>query len=89
MQQQGSSRPAAGDTLATECWPGANLHPLPGTPGGIPPETDCNLRRFVWEAGKKLMPRRGSFKTLFDSMQLEACGIEGPAELVFAGDVDL
>ena len=27
------------------------------------------------------MPRRGSFKTLFDSMQLEACGIVGPAEL--------
>jgi hypothetical protein len=52
-----------------------------GTPGGIPPATDCNLRRFMWEAGKKLMPRRGTFKTLFDAMQLEACGVAGPAEL--------
>ena len=52
-----------------------------GTPGGIPPKTDCNLREFMWEAGKKLMPRRGTFKTLFDSMQLETCGVEGPAEL--------
>jgi len=24
-----------------------------GTPGGIPPKTDCNLRQFMWEAGKK------------------------------------
>jgi hypothetical protein len=59
------------------------VHPFHngGTPGGIPPKTDCNLREFVWEAGKKLMPRRGSFKTLFDSMQLGACGVEGPSEL--------
>ena len=35
----------------------------------------------MWQAGKKLMPRRGSFKTLFDSMQLETCGVEGPTEL--------
>jgi hypothetical protein len=27
------------------------------------------------------MPRRGSFKTLFDAMQLSACGVEGPAEM--------
>ncbi len=59
------------------------VHPMHngGTPGGIPPKTDCNLRAFVWEAGKKLMPRRGSFKTLFDAMQLDACGVEGPNEL--------
>ena len=51
-----------------------------GTPGGIPAKTDCNIREFLWEAGQQLMPRRGSFKTLFDSMQLDACGIAGPNE---------
>ena len=44
-----------------------------GTPGGIPPKTDCNVREFMWDAGQKLMPRRGSFKTLFDAMQVLAC----------------
>ena len=31
-----------------------SLHPMAngGTPGGIPVETDCAIRQFVWEAGK-------------------------------------
>ena len=57
------------------------VHPMHngGTPGNIPPKTDCNIREFMWESGKKLMPRRGSFKTLYDALQLSACGVEGPA----------
>lgn len=55
------------------------IHPMAngGTPAGIPVKTDCHLRQFVWEAGQKLMPRRGQFKTLFDAMQLDACGVAG------------
>jgi hypothetical protein len=34
--------------------------------------------QLAWEAGQKLMPRRGSFKTLYDAMQLAACGVPGP-----------
>lgn len=48
-----------------------------GTPPGIPGKTDCRIRQFVWEAGKKLLPRRGEFKTLYDAMQLSACGVDG------------
>lgn len=57
-----------------------SVHPMNngGTPGGIPPLTDCNIRKFLWQAGQKLMPRRGTFKTLYDAMQLGACGVEPP-----------
>lgn len=50
-----------------------------GTPDGIPEKTDCALRQFAWEYGKKLKPDRGEFRTLFDALQLGACGVPEPS----------
>ena len=63
------------------CYAAGSVHPMHngGTPPGISPGTDCNLRAFAWEAGKKLMPSRGQFKTLYDALQLSSCGVPGPA----------
>eukprot|EP00912_Choanoflagellata_sp_UC4_P000575 UC4_evm2s355 len=62
-----------------------------GTPAGINPESDCSMRKFAWENdfsnfnysiiiidGKKLQPSRGEFRSLFDALQLEACGVDVP-----------
>eukprot|EP01065_Artemidia_motanka_P030302 TRINITY_DN3630_c3_g1_i1.p1 TRINITY_DN3630_c3_g1~~TRINITY_DN3630_c3_g1_i1.p1 ORF type:complete len:967 (+),score=267.54 TRINITY_DN3630_c3_g1_i1:85-2901(+) len=51
-----------------------------GTPAGVPADTDCALRRFAHEYGRKLAPERGEFKSLFDALQLGACGDQPPAE---------
>ena len=44
-----------------------------GSPTNISPATDCAIREAAWEYGKNLMPSRGSFKTLYDALQLGAC----------------
>ena len=44
-----------------------------GSPAGISNETDCAIRELAWVYGKQLMPARGSFKTLYDALQLDAC----------------
>jgi hypothetical protein len=41
---------------------------------------DCEVRRHAWEFGKATLPWRGEFKTAFEALQLEACGIEPPPE---------
>ena len=51
-----------------------------GTPAGVPPDSDCAIRNLAYEYGKKLMPERGDFKSLFDALQLEVCGKEEDAE---------
>ena len=50
----------------------------PGTPGGIPPSYDCKARQHAWEFGKATLPQRGEFKTLYDALQLQACGVATP-----------
>ena len=51
----------------------------PGTPSGIPPSYDCKVREHAWEYGKTTLPQRGDFKTLYDALQLQACGVEAPS----------
>ena len=51
-----------------------------GTPSGIDANTDCAIRKFAWEYGQTLQPARGSFKSLFDALQLGACGVPAPVE---------
>eukprot|EP01060_Flectonema_neradi_P004382 TRINITY_DN12821_c0_g1_i1.p1 TRINITY_DN12821_c0_g1~~TRINITY_DN12821_c0_g1_i1.p1 ORF type:complete len:937 (+),score=210.86 TRINITY_DN12821_c0_g1_i1:61-2871(+) len=52
----------------------------PGTPGGVPPSYDCTVREHAWEFGKSLLPSRGGFRTLFDALQLGACGLTPPSQ---------
>ena len=49
-----------------------------GSPAGVSQATDCAIRRAAWAYGKKLLPRKKSFKTLFDALQLDACGVTPP-----------
>ena len=37
--------------------------PLPG----VPEEYDCAIRELVWQQGQKLLPARGSFRSLFEA----------------------
>ena len=36
------------------------------------------MRQLAWEYGRKLQPSRGAFKTLYDALQLGACGVPLP-----------
>jgi|EP01044_Picomonas_judraskeda_P002796 hypothetical protein len=58
----------------------ATPEPLPhgGSPADVPLETDCAIREFAWEYGRKLQPTRGAFKDLYDALQLGACGVPLP-----------
>jgi hypothetical protein len=49
-----------------------------GTPGGVPASTDCALRKLALEYGRSLAPARGDFRSLFDALQLQECGVETP-----------
>ena len=53
--------------------PGSMIQP--GTPPGVPPEFDCAMRSLAWKYGKKKLPERGDFKTLFESLQLQVCAM--------------
>jgi hypothetical protein len=50
----------------------------PGTPHGVPVGYDCSVRKFAWEFGKKTLPSRGEFRTLFEALQLQHCNITTP-----------
>ena len=50
-----------------------------GTPPGVPPTFDCKARVAAWEYGKYLLPERGDFRTLFEALQLQDCGLTTPA----------
>ena len=39
---------------------------------------DCKARELAWQYGKQLAPQRGSFKSLFDALQLGGCSIPNP-----------
>ena len=49
-----------------------------GTPMGITASFDCKAREAAWKFGKELLPSRGEFSTLFDALQLSACGHTRP-----------
>jgi hypothetical protein len=44
-----------------------------GTPVGISHSYDCEVRKHAWEFAKATLPWRGSFKTVFDALQLQKC----------------
>ncbi len=44
----------------------------------MPASADCAIREAAWEYGKKIQPQRGEFKSLYDALQLGACGITAP-----------
>ena len=50
-----------------------------GSPANVPSAVDCAVRNLAYEYGKKLLPERGTFRTLFDSMQLQFCNQTSPA----------
>ena len=49
-----------------------------GTPAAVPPLVDCAVRQLAWEYGRSLLPERGSFRTLFDALQLAFCNLTTP-----------
>lgn len=52
-----------------------------GTPLNITKSFDCGVRQNAWKFGRQLLPRRGSFKTLFDALQLgNGCGLPEPLD---------
>jgi hypothetical protein len=53
----------------------------PGTPPGITNAFDCKVRSFAYDYGKKLLPQRGDFRTLFEALQLQACNMTTPAKM--------
>ena len=54
-------------------------HSSAGTPDGMSASYDCEVRKHAWEFGKATLPRHGSFKTLFDALQLRQCeGVTAP-----------
>ena len=49
-------------------------------PPGVSRSYDCEVRQHAWEFGKATLPWRGEFKTGYEALQLEACGIKPPPE---------
>ena len=49
-----------------------------GTPPNVSRTFDCASRRHAWEFAKATLPQRGDFRTVFDALQLQACGLTPP-----------
>jgi hypothetical protein len=43
-----------------------------GTPAGISPTYNCAARIAAYHYGQSLLPSRGTFKSLFEALQLQA-----------------
>eukprot|EP01084_Bolivina_argentea_P030680 56808_1 len=65
-----------------------------GTPDGVTKSFDCTAREYAYEYGKELHKgRHGTFVTLFDALQLEACNQTRPKETerkipVYSSNID-
>jgi len=51
---------------------------LSGSPTWVPNDADCTIRALAYEYGRKLLPRRRTFKSLYDALQLQHCQIRKP-----------
>ena len=51
--------------------------PVTGTP------FDCDWRKHAWEFAKQTLPQHKTFRTAFDALQLNACGLSSPANDMF------
>eukprot|EP01084_Bolivina_argentea_P098106 176351_1 len=49
-----------------------------GTPSGVNISFDCAIREYAYNFGINLQPRHGSFVSLFDALQLQACNMTRP-----------
>ena len=43
------------------------------SPVNVDPALDCAIKELAWSYAKKLQPQRGSFKSVFDALQLQKC----------------
>ena len=55
--------------------------PLSGSPQSVPTDVDCGLRHLAYQYGQNLLPERGSFRSLFDALQLQRCNQTVPSSL--------
>jgi hypothetical protein len=46
---------------------------------GVSRSYDCAVRKHAWEFAQRTLPWRGTFKTVFDALQLSRCGLVPPA----------
>lgn len=49
-----------------------------GTPPNISHSYDCESRRHAWRFAQATLPQRGDFRSAFDALQLQACGLMPP-----------
>ena len=49
----------------------------------MPDNVDCGVQvqRAAWEFGKKTLPQRGEFRTLFDALELQRCNEPVPQDM--------
>lgn len=60
--------------------PAGCMNPLGnGSRAGLPAGYDCEVRTHAYEFALASLPQRGSFKTAFDALQLQGCGIPVPS----------
>lgn len=50
-----------------------------GSRAGLPAGYDCEVRKHAYEFAVATLPQRGSFKTAFDALQLQECGVPVPS----------
>jgi hypothetical protein len=50
-----------------------------GSRAGLPAGYDCEVRKHAYEFAVATLPQRGTFKTAFDALQLQACGEPVPS----------
>lgn len=62
------------------CPPGQTCFHNQGTREGVTKSYDCAVRTHAWEFAKTTLPQRGSFRTAYDALQLQACGVPTPPE---------
>eukprot|EP00041_Stephanoeca_diplocostata_P034294 m.1157080 g.1157080 ORF g.1157080 m.1157080 type:complete len:652 (+) comp24495_c0_seq3:52-2007(+) len=62
------------------CPPGKKCFWNQGTRSGVTKSFDCASRKHAWEFAKATLPERGSFKSAYDALQLDVCGIPTPTE---------
>ena len=67
--------------VAAAAAPAAPAFRNQGTPPNVSASFDCESRRHAYEFAKTTLPHRGEFRTVFDALQLQACGLTPPSEM--------
>lgn len=45
------------------------------SPVNVDPSLDCALKELAWDFAKRIVPRQGSFQSVYDALQLSACNV--------------